>query len=126
MKIGELTGELTECDGWDIDRDTECKNLVRVRHDPYSTVQLALCSECSGAGEVYGPLDEPYWEDEHDITPECCAECKHQHEIEQADVDRYAAECDAAHEEERRRFAQERPLWSRAWHWVVRLLRRER
>jgi hypothetical protein len=43
-------------------------------------------------------------------------------ELEQADVDRYAAECDAAHEEELERLAQERPptLWTRARYWVAR------
>ena len=74
MKIGEPTGELTHCDGGTF--EAECTNMVRVRHDPYSTAQIALCSPCNfGGGEVYGPLDEPYVEDEHDGTAECCAVC---------------------------------------------------
>jgi hypothetical protein len=79
MKIGEPTGEMTECEGWDIDRDTECKNLVRVLHDPRNTAQLALCAECNASGELYGPLDEPYYEreeEEHKFRIECCAGCR--------------------------------------------------
>ena len=122
MKLGELTGELTECDGGDF--DAPCPNMVRVRHDPYSTAQLALCSPCNfGGGEVYGPLDEPYTDEEvyeHTFEPECCANCREYI----ADQDRYAEECDAAAEEER--MAQERPptLWARIRYWVARLLRR--
>jgi hypothetical protein len=122
MKIGEPTGELTHCDGGTF--EAECTNMVRVRHDPYSTAQIALCSPCNfGGGEVYGPLDEPYVEDEHDGTAECCAVCKHQVELDDLAFERYAAECDAAHEDELERLAQERPptLWARARYWLARL-----
>jgi hypothetical protein len=127
MKLGQPTGEMTECDGSDVDRDTECKNLVRVLHDPYKTAVIALCTECNASGEVYGPIDEPYWEDEHDGTPECCAACKHRAELEQAEVDRYAAECDSAHEEELERLGQRPPtLCSRIRYWLASVLKKPR
>ena len=98
LKIGELTGEMTECDGFR-DNGEDCPNLVRVRHDPYFTAQLALCSECNnGGGEIYGPLDEPYsyWEEEqqeqHTFTEQCCADCKQRIADEIADEERWTEE----------------------------------
>jgi hypothetical protein len=41
------------------------------------------------------PCYEPYWDDEHDETAEHCAACKAEDEKAQADVDAYAAECQA-------------------------------
>jgi hypothetical protein len=99
--------------------------MVRVLHDPYCTADLALCGECNGGGEIYGPIIVPSWEDEeeveHAFTPECCADCRRLIE----DEDRYAAECDEAHEEELGRLAQQRPptLWSRVRCWVARFVR---
>ncbi len=122
MRLGEPTGEMTECDGWDMDRDTECPNLVRVLHDPYNTAVIALCGECNASGEIYGPLDEPYFEDEyeHQFTAECCGDCRQMI----ADDERYSAECDAAAEEELERLKQQRPptLWSRVRYWVARFV----
>jgi hypothetical protein len=99
VKIGEPTGELTQCDGGDWIDGPGCKNLVRVLHDPYCTADLALCSECNGGGEIYGPIIVPSWEDdeeevEHAFTPECCADCRRLIE----DEDRLFAEADAEEE----------------------------
>jgi hypothetical protein len=125
VKLGEPTGELTRCDGGDWISGPGCENMVRVLHDPYCTADLALCGECNGGGEIYGPIIVPSWEDEeeveHAFTPECCADCRRLIE----DEDRYAAECDEAHEEELGRLAQQRPptLWSRVRCWVARFVR---
>jgi hypothetical protein len=130
LKIGEPTGEMTECDGWDIERDTECPNLVRVLHDPYKTAVIALCGECNASGEIYGPIDEPYWENEHTFDEECCADCKQRVADDIADDERYSAEWDAAAAAaELDRLAKEIPelpttIWDRARYRLARFFGR--
>ena len=128
MKIGEPTGELTECDGFR-DNGEDCPNLVRVRHDPYFTAQLALCSECNnGGGEIYGPLDEPYsyWEEEqqeqHTFTEQCCADCKQRVADEIADEERWMEEQRCI--DERCDCQTEPTLWSPLRYWLTYALKK--
>jgi hypothetical protein len=74
------------------------------------------------AARFYGPIEEPYFEeeDERRFTEQCCGDCRQMI----ADDERYSAECDAAAEEELERLKQQRPptLWSRVHYWVARFV----
>jgi membrane protease YdiL (CAAX protease family) len=126
MKIGERTGEMTECNGFR-DDGSDCPNMVHVRHDPYGTAQLALCSDCTtGGGEVYGPLDEPYsyseeeQQEHHTFTEACCADCKQRIADEVAEEERWMEEQRCI--DERCDCQAEPTLWSRVRYWVARFV----